>query len=156
MFDPDDKISGGSGMIFASSIVVAIKKLKLKLDADGNKTTQVHGIRASCKVVKSRYAKPFETVQIKIPYETGMNPYSGLVDYFEAQTILTKSGNSLEYIDKETGEVYKMFRKAWESNKNDHLDTIMTQFDMVDPAAIVPIEDDEINENEIDENENTD
>ena len=156
MFDPDDKISGGSGMIFASSIVVAIKKLKLKLDADGNKTAQVHGIRASCKVVKSRYAKPFETVQIKIPYETGMNPYSGLVDYFEAQTILTKSGNSLEYIDKETGEVYKMFRKAWESNKNDHLDTIMTQFDMVDPAAIVPIEDDEINENEIDENENTD
>ena len=29
MFDPDDKISGGQGFIYASSIVVAIKKLKL-------------------------------------------------------------------------------------------------------------------------------
>ena len=33
MFDPDDKISGGSGMIYAASIVVAIKKRKLKEDA---------------------------------------------------------------------------------------------------------------------------
>ena len=29
MFDPDDKISGGAGFIYASSIVVAMKKLKL-------------------------------------------------------------------------------------------------------------------------------
>jgi RecA/RadA recombinase len=36
MFDPDDKISGGSGFIYASSIVVAMKKLKLKEDEDGN------------------------------------------------------------------------------------------------------------------------
>jgi recombination protein RecA len=130
MFDPDDKISGGQGMVFASSIVVAIKKLKLKEDEDGNKTSQVHGIRAACKVVKSRYAKPFESVQIKIPYETGMNPYSGLVDFFEGHVVLTKSGNSLEYIDKETGEIYKMFRKAWERNDNGYLDVIMAQFDM--------------------------
>ena len=30
MFDPDDKISGGQGFVYASSIVVAMKKLKLK------------------------------------------------------------------------------------------------------------------------------
>ena len=36
MFDPDDKISGGSGFVYASSIVVAMKKLKLKEDEDGN------------------------------------------------------------------------------------------------------------------------
>ena len=30
MFDPDDKISGGQGFIYASSIVVALQKLKLK------------------------------------------------------------------------------------------------------------------------------
>jgi len=47
MFDPDDKISGGQGFIYASSIVVAMRKLKLKVDADGNKTSQVHGIRAA-------------------------------------------------------------------------------------------------------------
>ena len=66
MFDPDDKISGGQGFIYASSIVVAMKKLKLKVDADGNKTSQVHGIRAACKVMKTRYAKPFEGVCLTI------------------------------------------------------------------------------------------
>ena len=35
MFDPDDKISGGQGFIYASSIVVAMRKLKLKEDEDG-------------------------------------------------------------------------------------------------------------------------
>ena len=50
MFDPDDKISGGQGFIYASSIVVAIKKLKLKEDADGKKVSSVQGIRAACKV----------------------------------------------------------------------------------------------------------
>jgi len=85
MFDPDDKISGGQGFVYASSIVVAMKKLKLKEDEDGNKISEVKGIRAACKIMKTRYAKPFESVQIKIPYETGMNPYSGLVDLFEAK-----------------------------------------------------------------------
>ena len=62
-----------------------MKKMKLKEDEDGNKITQVKGIRAGCKIMKTRYAKPFESVQIKIPYETGMNPYSGLTDLFEAK-----------------------------------------------------------------------
>ena len=99
MFDPDDKISGGQGFIYASSIVVAMKKLKLKEDEDGNKVTDVRGIRAGCKVMKTRYAKPFEGVQVKIPYETGMNPYSGLVDLFEKKGLIVKDGNRLKYID---------------------------------------------------------
>ena len=53
MFDPDDKISGGQGFIYASSIVVAMKKLKLKEDEDGKKVTDVRGIRAACKVMKT-------------------------------------------------------------------------------------------------------
>jgi hypothetical protein len=54
-----------------------MRKLKLKEDEDGNKVSDVLGIRAACKVMKTRYAKPFESVQVKIPYSTGMNPYSG-------------------------------------------------------------------------------
>src|SRR5210317_1665335 len=107
MFDPDDKISGGQGFIYASSIVVAMKKLKLKEDEDGNKISEVRGIRAACKVMKTRYAKPFEGVQVKIPYETGMNPYSGLVELFEKKEILTKVGNKLSYVSPVTGEEIK-------------------------------------------------
>ena len=111
MFDPDDKISGGQGFIYASSIVVAMRKLKLKEDEDGNKVSEVNGIRAACKVMKTRYAKPFESVQIKIPYSTGMNPYSGLIDMLEAQGLLVKEGNRLAYTSPVTGEVIKEFRK---------------------------------------------
>ena len=124
MFDPDDKISGGQGFIYASSIVVAMRKLKLKEDEDGNKISEVKGIRAACKIMKTRYAKPFESVQVKIPYETGMNPYSGMVDLAEEKGLLKKEGNSLVYTTSD-GEIIKQFRKAWERNENNGLDAIM-------------------------------
>jgi RecA/RadA recombinase len=112
MFDPDDKISGGQGFVYASSIVVAMKKLKLKEDEDGNKVSEVNGIRASCKIMKTRYSKPFETLQIKIPYETGMNPYSGLLDLFEKKGVITQQGNRLKYIDSK-GKEFLEYRKQW-------------------------------------------
>jgi hypothetical protein len=121
MFDPDDKISGGQGFIYASSIVIAMKKLKLKEDEDGNKVSDVRGIRAGCKVMKTRYAKPFESVQVKIPYDKGMDPYSGLVDMFEKQELLVKEGNRLKYTSLAGTEI-KEFRKGWTGDK---LDVIM-------------------------------
>ncbi len=124
MFDPDDKISGGQGFIYASSIVVAMRKLKLKEDEDGNKISEVKGIRAACKIMKTRYAKPFESVQVKIPYETGMNPYSGLTDLIEGKEMLKKEGNSLIYTTAD-GEIIKKFRKGWERNDDGCLDRVM-------------------------------
>ena len=127
MFDPDDKISGGQGFIYASSIVVAMKKLKLKEDEDGNKVSDVMGIRAACKVMKTRYAKPFEGVQVKIPYETGMNPYSGLTDLAEKKGLLKREGNRLVFTTSD-GEILKYFRKGWESNEDGCLDKVMADF----------------------------
>jgi RecA/RadA recombinase len=127
MFDPDDKISGGQGFIYASSIVVAMKKLKLKEDEDGNKISDVMGIRAACKVMKTRYAKPFEGVQVKIPYETGMSPYSGMVDLMEKRNMLKKEGNSLVFVTTD-GEIIKKFRKKWEANEEGCLDRAMADF----------------------------
>ena len=116
MFDPDDKISGGQGFIYASSIVVAMRKLKLKTDADGNKTSQVHGIRAACKVMKTRYAKPFETMEVEIPYKTGMNIFSGLVDLFEKEGLLVQQGNRLKFVDS-SGQEHLHYRKEWKDDK---------------------------------------
>ena len=147
MFDPDDKISGGQGFIYASSIVVAMRKLKLKEDEDGNKISQVKGIRAACKVMKTRYAKPFESVQVKIPYETGMNPYSGLVDLAESTGLLTKQGNRLRF-ETSTGEEILQFRKAWERNEDGCLDKVMLDFNKVEELAEV-IEDDELVDEEL-------
>ena len=139
MFDPDDKISGGQGFIYASSIVVAMKKLKLKEDEDGNKISEVRGIRAGCKVMKTRYAKPFEGVQVKIPYETGMNPYSGLVELFEKKGLLVKDGNRLKYIDTK-GEEHKEYRKNW---SGELLDMVMSDYVNLSSEK-VNIQDDEV------------
>src|SRR6056300_247229 len=127
MFDPDDKISGGQGFVYASSIVVAMKKLKLKEDEDGKKVTDVRGIRAACKVMKTRYAKPFEGVQVKIPYETGMDPYSGLVDLFEKQGILKQQGNRLKFVNSRNEETLE-YRKDWTGEK---LQIIMEDFSKI-------------------------
>ena len=142
MFDPDDKISGGQGFIYASSIVVAMKKLKLKEDEDGNKISEVRGIRAACKVMKTRYAKPFESVQVKIPYETGMNPYSGLVDLSEAKGLLKKDGNRLSFTTND-GEIIKYYRKEWERNDEGCLDKVMADFANYKPTGIEELVEDE-------------
>ena len=144
MFDPDDKISGGQGFIYASSIVVAMRKLKLKEDLDGNKVSTVQGIRAACKVVKSRYSKPFEGVQIKIPYESGMDPYSGLVDMLEAKGLLAKVGNKLSYVSPVTGEEIKEFRKGWTSDK---LQVVIDEWEMNPEAEAIDVGD--VDENDM-------
>ena len=118
-------VSHNSGFIYASSIVVAMQKRKLKEDEDGKKVTDVRGIRAACKVMKTRYNKPFENVEIKIPWETGMDPYSGLVELFEKKNVLVKDGNKLKYIDK-SGKEHKYFRNAITDS---FLDTIMDEWD---------------------------
>jgi len=127
MFDPDDKISGGSGFIYASSIIVAMKKKKLKDKDLGGSTNEVRGIKAACKVVKSRYSKPFESVDVYIPYDTGMDPYSGLFELFVKTGMLTKQGNRYKYVSRETGEEIIQFKKAWETDY-ESMDKIMSEF----------------------------
>jgi RecA/RadA recombinase len=147
MFDPDDKISGGQGFVYASSIVVAMKKMKLKEDEAGNKISEVRGIRAGCKVMKTRYAKPFEAVQVKIPYETGMNPYSGLIELFEKQDLLVKQGNRLKYVDL-AGEEHLDYRKAWMDP--DKMNLIMSEYEQK-LAPVVNTEDDDLVEDQVEE-----
>ena len=139
MFDPDDKISGGQGFVYASSIVVAMKKLKLKEDEAGNKISEVRGIRAACKVMKTRFAKPFEGVQVKIPYDTGMDPYSGLVDLFEKKGLITQQGNRLKYITAD-GEEMLDYRKAWTGEKLDIVMQEVSNLVAVNEPAIIETE----------------
>lgn len=119
-----DIIAGGSGPLYAASIIVTMKKLKLKEDEDGNKVSEVRGIRSMAKVIKTRFNKPFESVEIKIPYDQGIDRYSGLIDLFEQRNLLTKDGNKLKYIDVE-GTEYKFFRKQF---THEFLEKIITEW----------------------------
>ena len=74
--------------------------------------------------MKTRYAKPFEGVQVKIPYETGMNPYSGLLELFEKKGLIVKSGNRLAYTTLD-GEELLDYRKKW---TGELLDKVMSDY----------------------------
>lgn len=114
MFNPDQKITGGGGIIYASSIVIATRKYKLKEVSEKDEvatSTGVHGVKTTAMVYKSRFNKPFEKTTIEIPWSTGIDPYSGLVDMFETDGLLVKEGNKLRYTDK-SGEEHKYFRKS--------------------------------------------
>ena len=63
-------------------------------------------------------------MQVKIPYDTGMDPYSGLVDLFEKKGVLVQQGNRLKYIDS-SGKEHLDYRKAWTGDK---LDMLMKDF----------------------------
>lgn len=119
-------VSHNSGFVYASSMLVLMQKLKLKEDEDGNKVSEVRGIRAKCTCLKSRYNKPFETTTINIPYDTGMNIYSGLIDLFENKGLLVKEGNKLSYTDL-SGNTEKWFRKQLIQDTS-ILDIIMREF----------------------------
>lgn len=143
MFNPDPKVSGGDGPIYAASMLVAMRKGKLKEDEDGNKTTDVNGIRAMCKVMKTRYSKPFEGVELKIPYDGGLDVYSGLFEMFEENGLLSKDGNRSIYVAQD-GTTFKLFKKEWNSNTDNCLDTVMKDI-MNTPGGLfktVKLEDD--------------
>jgi len=117
MYNPDDVISGGSGFIYASSVVISMNKKKLKAEEDDSvaatktkKPKAVVGIIASVKCVKTRFSKPFEEVDIAIPYSTGMDPYSGLFEMFKKEGILVQEGAYYSYTKKD-GEKVKLYRK---------------------------------------------
>jgi len=107
MYNPDDIISGGSGFMYASSIVVSMNKRKLK---DDSNKSEVLGIRSKIKCLKTRYSKPFEEVEVLIPYATGMDRYSGLFDLCEQKKVFLKDGNRYRYTSS-NGTEHKLFRK---------------------------------------------
>ncbi len=137
MFNPDDVVSGGAGFVYASSILVSMKKLKLKTDEDGNKTTTVNGIRAKCKVMKTRFNKPFEEVEIKIPWNTGMDPYSGIFTMAESLGLISKSGNRWLYKTLD-GQEFLKYEKEYNRNEGNVLDAIMK--DVMARDATAPAE----------------
>ena len=72
---------------YSASQIVLLNKLKLK---DGS---EVKGIRMKCEGYKTRFTKPFQNVVIEVPYETGMDPYSGLVEMAIGLGLVEKAGS---------------------------------------------------------------
>lgn len=74
---------------YSLSQILLLTKLKMRDKA----TRIVHGIFMKAEGYKTRFCKPFQVVSLEVPYETGMDPYSGLLDVAVELGVVTKKGS---------------------------------------------------------------
>lgn len=124
LYDPAAVVAGGGAIEFSPSVLVVMEKRRLRDEdsetssGDKKEAKKVVGVRVDAVVRKSRYNKPFQPCSFEIPYETGLNPYSGLFDLlstrlkYKDRYILNQTGAWVCYYDLKTGEeIFKKYRK---------------------------------------------
>ena len=102
--------SGGKALAFHCSgrlQAAQIGKIKAKI----NGVEQVVGIRTRVKVIKTRMGPPHRQAEFNIYFDKGIDDLSGWVEQMKKYSLVTKSGNSYIYVDKETGEEIKFLEK---------------------------------------------
>lgn len=83
---------------YSLSQILMVTKLKLKDKATGN----FEGIRMRAQGFKTRFTKPFQTVELEVPYDRGIDIASGLVDVAVALGVVEKRGSRLVIKGEET------------------------------------------------------
>jgi RecA/RadA recombinase len=71
---------------YSASQIAVFKPLKLKEGAE------IKGIRIKAESYKSRFAQPGIKVEIEVPWETGMDPFSGTLDMLLDMGVITQGG----------------------------------------------------------------
>ena len=87
---PTKKMSGGSGLFYSASTIIYLSKRKVKdgIDVIGN---VIH-----CKLFKGRFTKENSMVDVILNYDTGLNPYYGLVPIAVKYDIFKKVSTRIE------------------------------------------------------------
>lgn len=106
---------------YSASQIILIQKRKLKDDSKGAKAGDFSGVRMICEGYKTRFTKPFQKVEIEVPYETGMDPYSGFIEVAEKVGIVQRRGS--RYLIEGEDELW--FGK----DIAEHADRIIAKFD---------------------------
>lgn len=83
---------------YALSQIILLKKLKLK----NKEKTDVVGIRMIAEGFKTRFTRPFQTSEIEIPYETGIDALSGLAETLLSLKVIEKRGSRLAIVGTDT------------------------------------------------------
>ena len=110
---PTKEMGGGSGLKYAASTIVYLSKKKVK-DADNT----VIGNIIHCKLYKSRLTKENSMVDVLVSYDSGLNPYYGLLDLALEFGIFKKVSTRIELPDGS---------KAFEKNINENPEKYFTK-----------------------------
>lgn len=86
---------------YSASQIALLTKLRLKGEGAG----VFEGIQMKCMGFKTRFTKPFQSITLEVPYSTGIDPFSGLLDAAVNLGVVVRTGNSF-YI-KDEGESTK-------------------------------------------------
>lgn len=86
---------------YAASQIVLIQKRKLKDDSKGAKMGDVAGVRMICEGFKTRFTKPYQRVEIEVPYDTGMDPLSGLLEVAKTAGVIVQKGSRYSLADSD-------------------------------------------------------
>jgi len=93
---------------FSCSIIGIVTKLKLKEDGE------VTGVRMRFETYKSRFAKLGTKVELEVPYNRGMSPFTGLLEMLQDMQVIAKGtqpGEKLNWVAEwtdEHGEIHKV------------------------------------------------
>ena len=90
---PTTEMGGGSGLKYAASTIVYLSKRKVK------EGTDVIGNVIHCKLYKGRLTKENSQVDVMLSYDTGLNPYYGLVDLAIECDLFKKVSTRIELPD---------------------------------------------------------
>ena len=93
---PTKEMGGGTGLKYAASTIVYLSKAKVK------EGTDVIGNIIHCKLYKSRLTKENSQVDVMLNYDTGLNPYYGLVPLAIKHGIFKKVSTRIELPDGKT------------------------------------------------------
>ena len=84
---PTKEMGGGSGLKYAASTIIYLSKSKEK---DGK---EIVGNIIKCKAQKSRFTKENSIAETRLYYDTGLDPYYGLLELGEKYGVFERVGN---------------------------------------------------------------
>jgi len=88
---PTKEMGGGSGLKYAASTIIYLSKSK---DKDSDKNVVGNIIKATLQ--KSRFTREFLRVETKLSFETGLDPYYGLIDIAIDAGIFKEEGGRID------------------------------------------------------------
>jgi len=100
---------------YSLSQIALLAKKKLK---DTNDAKNILGINLIAEGYKTRFGKPFQKVSLEVPYETGIDLYSGLPEAAVELGVLNKKGGWYSLPEDEKPWYLK---DGWESRKEEIL-----------------------------------
>lgn len=114
---------------YSLSQIALVTRLKLKEGSD------VTGIRMKVEGFKTRFTQPFQSVVVEVPYETGMDPCSGLCELMEGAGILEAKGAYKQIVGTDI--------KFYKRDINQYLDILFEKFNNSAHTLITIGEDEE-------------